>query len=239
MNQSLDQRTEMWRLSAQTAANRMEAIHATIKGKPLPETIYDDILHHIDLLVNFQSDDIVLDIGTGSGLLLERVAPRVKNIAGTDIATEMLKWIPLKNNMVLSMMDSTNLGFSDNYFDKVMCYSVFQYFPDNTYAFKVFEEMVRVCKKGGVIFLGDIFNGYLREIYIKAHYKSLTLKEKVLLSLRGGYSTLNKMYLFLEPYELFNWCGKAGCHDFKAILQVSQQKPLLHRMFRYDAVIIK
>ena len=231
--------TQMWRLSAQTAADRMEAVHYTIKGKSLAENIYDDIFHHIDLLVNFQPDDTVLDIGTGSGLLLERVAPRVKNIAGTDIAIEMLKWIPMKHNMVLSMMDSTNLGFADNYFDKVMCCGVFQYFPDNAYALKVFEEMVRVCKKGGVIFIGDIFNGYLREIYIKAHYKAMTLKEKVRLSLRGGYSTLNKMYLFLEPYELFNWCVKAGCHDFKAILQVSQQKPSLFRMFRYDAVIIK
>jgi SAM-dependent methyltransferase len=230
---------EMWDKSAKIASNRMEAVHFNIKGKSLDETIFDDIFNYINQLLEFKPDDLVLELGAGSGLLLERIAPHVKNIMGTDVSETMLHWIPRKYNIFVAKMDSTNLGFPDNHFDKAICYSVFQYFPDKYYALNVFKEIVRVCKKGGVIFIGDIFNGYLQDIYLEQHFKSLTWKEKISLCIKGRSSALNEMYLFLEPFEVYKWCKDSSCTNFKALLQISQHKPLLHRMFRFDALIIK
>ena len=36
--------------------------------------------------------------------------------------------------------------------------SIFHYFPSVKYGFDVIDEMIRVCKKGGVILIGDLLD---------------------------------------------------------------------------------
>ena len=52
--------------------------------------------------------------------------------------------------------EAANLPFKDSYFDRVLCYNVFQYFPSKEYAREVIKELLRVTKKGGIIMIGDV-----------------------------------------------------------------------------------
>ncbi len=237
MDKELERIKRSWDLSAATD-NRMKAVHYTINGEPLPESIYDDIYEYIHLQLGFESQDLVLDIGAGSGLLLERIARNVKVAIGTDISRNMLKLAPRKENLFVQQMDASALAFGGETFDKVICNSVIQYLPNLDYFEQYFAEMIRVCKQGGVIFIGDLFNAYLKDLWTGYQYP-LSWRSRLtslLNQLRGQQDT---EYLFIDPRQLMQWSRQFGCRNFKALLQLSPQKPILHKMFRYDAVITK
>jgi ubiquinone/menaquinone biosynthesis C-methylase UbiE len=59
---------------------------------------------------------------------------------------------------IFSLGEANKLLFDDSQFDRVISYSIFHYFPDETYIFQTIDEMIRVAKPGGVIFLGDLLD---------------------------------------------------------------------------------
>ena len=237
MDNELEVIKRSWDRSAATD-NRMRAVHFTIDGEPLPESIYDDIYEHIHLQLRFNPQDIVLEIGAGSGLLLERIARTVKVAVGTDISRNMLKLVPSKGNLFVQQMDASTLAYGNETFDKVICNSVVQYLPNLGYLEQYFAEMVRVCKQGGFIFIGDLFNSYLRDLWTR-YQCPLSWRSRFANLLNRLRGRRDAEYLFVDPSQLMEWSKQLGCRDFKAQLQLSPQKPMLHKMFRYDAVVTK
>jgi SAM-dependent methyltransferase len=223
------------------SGDRMLAIHFTDGGRPLPDSVYDAIYRHVDRLLRFTAHDRVLEVGTGSGLLLERIARGVALAHGTDISAEILELVPSAPNVRVEQMDSDDLCFPDGSFDKVVLNAVIQFFPDKAYAQRCLAEMVRVCRPGGMIYIGDIFNAYLKEEYFKEGRQTPALRERLLGLVRrvlgqgsGGYEIL-----FLHPHELHAWATTLGCRDCLALLAVDETKPYLFRKFRFDALITK
>ena len=219
--------------------NRVAAVHFTDKGKPVDESVYDDIFSQIDHLIHFAPTDTVLEIGAGSGLLLERIASKVKTAFGTDISAEILKMVPPLNNITVRQMNSDRLEFQDQTFDRVVCYGVSLYFPDNAYAKKCLAEMMRVCRPGGAICIGDVLNGDLERAFWSEENRLQPTSVKLK---RLAYKLLNKgghKYFFIRPHDLYQWSKDLGCRDFGAHLILNERKPLFHRMFRYDAVIYR
>jgi ubiquinone/menaquinone biosynthesis C-methylase UbiE len=237
MDNELEGIKRSWDLSAATD-NRMKAVHFTINGEPLSESIYDDIYEHIHEKLGFASQDIVLEIGAGSGLLLERIAQNVKVAVGTDISRNMLKLAISKGNFFVQQMDAAALAFGNETFDKVICNSVVQYLPNLGYLEQYFAEMIRVCKLGGIIFIGDLFNANLKDLWIR-YQRPLSRRSRLAGLINRLRGRRDAEYLFVDPFQLMECSKQLGCRDFKALLQLSPRKPMLHRMFRYDAVITK
>jgi SAM-dependent methyltransferase len=223
------------------SGDRVLAIHFTDGGRPVDPAIYDAIFRRLDALVGFGPDDAVLEVGAGSGLLLERIAPHVRSCHGTDISEEILRLMPPLPNVELRRMDSDALGFPDAAFDKVVLNTVIQLFPDASYARRCVAEMVRVCKPGGFVYIGDVFNAYLEREYLAETRRPPTLRERAEALARrllgrpeGGYRIL-----FLYPHQLHAWASELGCHDCKVLLEVDEVKPYLFRKYRFDALIRK
>ena len=78
----------------------------------------------------------------------------------------MMLFIPInkpkieKGTVFLGLYDEVFLNTKNNYFDRVLCYSIFHYFPSYNYALEVILEMIRVTKPGGLILLGDILDAH-------------------------------------------------------------------------------
>lgn len=221
------------------SGDRVLAIHFTDGGRGVDPAIYDAIYGRIDSLVGFGPQDAVLEVGAGSGLLLERVARHVARACGTDISEEILKLMPKTPNVELERMDSDALRYPDASFDKVLLNAVIQLFPDEAYARRCLAEMVRVCKPGGFVYIGDVFNAYLQAEYLAETRRPATLRERLESLARrllgrpaGGYRIL-----FLYPHQLFGWARELGCSDCKALLEVDQVKPYLFRKYRFDVLI--
>lgn len=107
-------------------------------------------------VLNLKSNDIVLDIASGTGEPGLTIASRLDagKVILTDLAEDMLE-IAAENaagrgltNIETRACDVSNLPFADNSFHAISCRFGFMFFPDMQVAAK---EMARVLKPGGRI----------------------------------------------------------------------------------------
>src|SRR3989338_7316657 len=128
-------------------------------GRPITNLEFSFLIQ--DIKEKFKIDSVVtsgrfLDIGCGNSLLLSKIKNGMTPF-GIDFSIPMIKKsLEVVPNGSFVIGEVNSLPFDDSSFGRVLCYSVFQYFPDEGYAIKTINEMIRVCKKGGYIMIGDI-----------------------------------------------------------------------------------
>jgi len=103
----------------------------------------------------------ILEVGVGTGLSLP-LYPQDVSVVGIDISREMLQQARtrlardgLEPMARLMVMDAENMAFDDDSFDKVVAMYVASVVPDPA---RLVDEMRRVCKPGGQIFMVNHFH---------------------------------------------------------------------------------
>ncbi len=116
----------------------------------------------------------VLEIGCGTGLLLLRLAPHCVRYVGTDFSEAAIqavqKQLPYLREQsaeiaFLSQPADDFNGLAPETFDTVILNSIVQYFPSIEYFLGIMEGVLKLVKPGGSIFIGDIRNFALLEMY--------------------------------------------------------------------------
>jgi phosphatidylethanolamine/phosphatidyl-N-methylethanolamine N-methyltransferase len=110
--------------------------------------------------LKLKSGDRVLEVGVGTGISLP-LYPRDVRITGIDISREMLERArarvaraKLTNVEALLEMDAEAMSFPDASFDKVVAMYVVSVVPRPA---KLLEELHRICRPDGEIFLVNHF----------------------------------------------------------------------------------
>jgi len=109
----------------------------------------------------------ILDVGCGTGILLQQLSNLDGDLQlqGIDIAPEMVTIAQAKlrhESAVIQQGSASQLPFGEEQFDYVTCATSFHHYPHPKLAL---QEMRRVLKKDGKLFLLDPFNnGLLRKI---------------------------------------------------------------------------
>nr|WP_143261733.1 non-ribosomal peptide synthetase/type I polyketide synthase [Allokutzneria sp. NRRL B-24872] len=107
----------------------------------------------------------VLEIGSGTGLLLARIAPDTERYWGTDISATALDYVrdavvptlPSGVDVQLFQRDANDFsGIAGERFDAVVINSVAQYFPGPDYLTDVVKQAIACLVPGGTLFLGDL-----------------------------------------------------------------------------------
>lgn len=108
-----------------------------------------------------QPQDRILEVGVGTGLSLP-LYPSDTRVTGIDISAEMLQRArarkaraKLDQVVDLRVMDAERMDFPDNSFDKVVAMYVASVVPHPA---RMLEEMRRVCKPGGELFIVNHFH---------------------------------------------------------------------------------
>ncbi len=101
--------------------------------------------------------DTVLDVGCGNGYLIEHLAPG-NAVSGIDYARTMIDVTKSRLQGDFRVGSGSALPWSAASFDKVLCYSIFHYLENEQMGLAVLAECIRVCKPGGIIFIGDILD---------------------------------------------------------------------------------
>ena len=98
----------------------------------------------------------VLDVGSSTGIIDNILSKKFKKVVGSDIdegAVEYAKKTFKKSNLEFRISDAMNLPFAQNSFDVVICAQVYEHVPNTQ---KLFNEIYRVLKPGGVCYLAAL-----------------------------------------------------------------------------------
>ena len=129
----------------------------------------------LELLPPGEADDL-LDIGTGTGRILEVLGPRVKHALGVDFSPEMLtvaranlERSGLRNSQV-RLGDMYQLPLPDRSFDRITLHQVL-HFAERPQA--VLNEAARVLRPGGQVLLVDFAKHGLEDLREHHHHQWL------------------------------------------------------------------
>lgn len=113
--------------------------------------------------LNISPDDVILDIGCGGGMNINRMAQGAKKVYGVDYSIESVNLSKEVNEDLIkegrvevhegNVMD---LPFEDNSFGIVTAFETVYFWPDIV---KSFGEVKRVLKPGGMFLIGCEANG--------------------------------------------------------------------------------
>ena len=96
----------------------------------------------------FKDRDMILEVGVGNG----RNLAGVKGCKfGVDVCDDFLKMSSQYGTMIKA--EKTELPFEDDYFDYILSVAVFHHLVTDEERVRCAEEMMRVLKKGGKLFL--------------------------------------------------------------------------------------
>lgn len=127
---------------------------------------YHDLLDQLetDFVARFGSGGDVLEVGCGTGLLLERIARFARTAKGIDLSPGMLEHAK-KRGLDVQEASATALPFPDSTFDVTCSFKVLAHVPEIEQAL---SEMARVTKPGGYV-VAEFYNprsirGLLRKL---------------------------------------------------------------------------
>tara|TARA_Y100001963_G_scaffold159287_1_gene262337 strand:- start:15936 stop:16520 length:585 start_codon:yes stop_codon:yes gene_type:complete len=120
-----------------------------------------ELCDKIASLGEFQYGEKILEVGCGCGFLARELQVHYA-YTGVDYSEPIInKHKELFPTHCITVADSNSLPFEDNSFDRVFCFGLFQYLPNEAHALQTIQEMQRVSRN--TVFLGDLKESTTRE----------------------------------------------------------------------------
>ena len=147
--------------------------NSSYTGRALPEADMQEWLSATIDRIRELEPRKVLELGCGSGLLVEQLAPHCAAYRATDFSPNVVRrlqrWLqarPALRHVALAQATALDIDEAAASCDTIVLNSVVQYFPDMEYLVAVLERAVAALADGGKIFIGDVrHRGLLRAFH--------------------------------------------------------------------------
>nr|WP_277815238.1 non-ribosomal peptide synthetase [Dietzia sp. B19] len=217
-------------------------------GAPIPIEEMVGWQEDIVSLVSDQRPESLLEIGSGTGLMLFRLAPLCRRYHATDFSTAALAAIErnlqrepgLEAVVRTHLVEAGDIGAMDvEPVDTVLINSVVQYFPDLDYLTRVLDAGLARVLDGGRLIIGDVRSLPLLE----AFHTSVELYRT-----RGGATPAvlaesvrrrirDEEELVVSPAFLHEWAASTGRVARVEVLPKLDTARNEMSMFRYQVVV--
>lgn len=131
----------------------------------------DDL--EVELVQRYGHGADVLEVGCGTGLLLERIKGFARSAKGIDLSPGMLEKAAARG-LDVQVGSATSLPFADQTFDVVCSFKVLAHVPDIRQAL---TEMARVTRPGGWV-LAEFYNSRSLRRLVKALKPATAVSEQ-------------------------------------------------------------
>ena len=142
----------------------LKQIGKTVGGIQVSQKQFDAILDDIDRHLNISSDDIVLDLCCGNGLITRQIAKDCKEVVGVDfskVLIEQAKKITQKANVKYIAMDVREIRNMTkdygNYFTKVLWYEALAFFDEND-LYEILDTIKILAIEESLILIGSVLD---------------------------------------------------------------------------------
>lgn len=161
---------------------------------------WDEICNHDDKkireileLSNVEKNSKILDIGTGTGILISYLLEKSPSkLVGVDISENMIEVARKKyKDEDVKFIVSDIMNFNEDKYDYIFIYSAYPHFKDKE---KLFEHLSKLLNENGKVIIA---HSQSRDEINHVHSKSDIVKEDILLSVEDNSKIINK-YLKIE-----------------------------------------
>jgi len=177
-------------------------------------------------MCELKETDVVLDVGTGTGIIARAIAPFVKRITGIDTSIDMLTKQELVKNVCFEQRDIRLTRFPYRSFDKITARMVFHHIVQQTQL--AMDECYCLLKTGGKIILAEGVppNEKLKEDYtaifkLKENRLVLSEDDLIALMLNAGFKNIRYEYYVMRNFSVLNWLKNSG-------LSIATQMKIAH-----------
>jgi len=210
--------------------NPQNQVGRALNKEPISEELWIKTLSYIFNTINITSNDVVLDLCAGNGLITLPLSEKVKKVVAVDISTKLLSSINNKKNENITTIveDIIKLKFEENSFSKVIFYFAIQHFTEIE-VISLFKKVNSWLEIGGIYYIGDIpdidklFNFFNTKERESAFFNSLKNKKPII----GTW--FNRRYL--EKLGLYS--------GFSSVEIIKQPSYLINSHYRFDIKLIK
>ena len=164
----------------------------------------------------FKKSDVVLDVGTGTGIIAQKVRPLVNQIIALDNSSAMLskgKW----EGCSFVKWDIAEKIFADNMFDKVIARMVFHHIFEDLYT--AFIRCLDLLREKGLLIVAEgvpptdeseIIQWYTEMFKLKEKRRVFSKNELLKYFRRTGYKDVRSYTHIMENFSIGNWLENSG-----------------------------
>ena len=164
---------------------------------------------------DFKPNHLVLDVGTGTGIVLHAIAPKVNEIIGLDISQAMLEHSNWQDNKYFVKRDIREPFFHDSLFDRVVARMVFHHIIEDTQ--KASNECYRILKPGGKFILSEgippskeVWEDYIKIFKLKEERITFMLEDLAETIKKAGFKNIQTSTFIMPRMSINNWLEKSG-----------------------------
>ena len=181
----------LWEEIAKNQENLFQQVGRTSRKGEMNETVLVKIADYLQNQLSLQSQDRLLDVCCGNGMLTVLLSEKCAETTGVDFSNALIETASTHfANDKTHYLSGDALRLSEilegEKYDKILLYFSFQYFDTFEKGKQVISEMSRLLKPQGVIWIGDVpdydrYGNHYRTIREKMrfHYAYFTGKNLI------------------------------------------------------------
>ena len=144
--------------------NLFEQVAKTVGGKPINDEQFKAIIQDIDNHLKLNSNDILLDLCCGNGLITKEIAKLCKKVIAVDSSEFLIEQAKVhcsRKNLSYYILDVLKINELESLlnlkFSKVLCYGSLAYFNQKDLEL-ILNDLKDLLKKNHQILFGSVLN---------------------------------------------------------------------------------
>jgi ubiquinone/menaquinone biosynthesis C-methylase UbiE len=181
-------------------------------------------------VARFSRNDLVLDVGTGTGAMARSIRPHVQHVVGMDFSDSMLKqgrW----DGISMVKWDINDGLFHNHLFDKIVGRMVFHHILDNLdRAFLRCFDLLK-CRGKLIVAEGvppsedpDVVDWYTDMFKHKETRRTFTRTSLVRFFTKNGFQDVRAYRYKMRRFNINNWLVNSGLHKAKQTLILNMHR---------------